>query len=843
MIDFSKKVTTTSESIIEDPIKLYEKLDRTSEAGPLRESQKTVLSCWYKSHLNKKDVVIKLHTGVGKSLIGLLVLYSRLKTEDGPCMYICPNKYLASQLTLEASKFGIPVCTICENNELPEEFLNSKRILITHVQKVFNGMTKFRTGGAYLHVGNIVLDDAHACLDSIRDAFVMKIKRNDDKELYNELQVLFEDELSSQGAGTYLDIKDGEETQSMMMIPYWAWIDRQEQVLSILGKNRASDSICFAWQLIKNELEHCIACINCDEIQIMPHTPNMELFGSFYNAKRRIFMTATTQDDSFLVRSLGVSEEAIKAPLTNDNLKWSGEKMIILPSVISSELSREEVLKSLCNIKYDKFGAIAITPNWKKQLDYNKDNCVYVDSNNINSEMYCLHCKKFNVPKLRVLVNRYDGIDLPDSSCRVLILDSLPFFTNMFDIYEETARRNSEIIKKKIAQKIEQGIGRAVRGEKDYCCILIIGSDLTKFIRSKQTRKFFSEQTQKQIEIGLEVMRWVQEDNAKSTMNDIIDLMNQCLKRDVGWKQYYDDEMSKIEVGKYDRDKELITLRAERKAADYFIRNDYDKASNEIQRLLDDGNIEKEDKGWYFQLLGYYTYFVDKVKSLQLQKKAFENNYEMLKPREGVKYSKMSDINMNRIASIIKQMQYWDSYEELMLEVNRICDNLKFGTNSNLFEESLDRAGCMLGFECQRPDKRYKKGPDNLWKLEYNQYIMFECKNEVKETRDKIYKKEVGEMNNHCGWFEEIYENAKVLRVMIIPTKNVSDDANFTHDVKIMTKKNLQHFNKCFKEFFKGFKNYNLHELTEEFVQHQIELNKLTTKDIVNYNEGWVKLY
>ena len=188
MIDFSKKVTTTSESIIEDPIKLYEKLDRTSEAGPLRESQKTVLSCWYKSHLNKKDVVIKLHTGVGKSLIGLLVLYSRLKTEDGPCMYICPNKYLASQLTLEASKFGIPVCTICENNELPEEFLNSKRILITHVQKVFNGMTKFRTGGAYLHVGNIVLDDAHACLDSIRDAFVMKIKRNDGKELYNELR-------------------------------------------------------------------------------------------------------------------------------------------------------------------------------------------------------------------------------------------------------------------------------------------------------------------------------------------------------------------------------------------------------------------------------------------------------------------------------------------------------------------------------------------------------------------------------------------------------------------------------------------------------------------------------
>lgn len=39
----------------------------------------------------------------------------------------------------------------------------------------------------------------------------------------------------------------------------------------------------------------------------------------------------------------------------------------------------------------------------------------------------------------------------------------------------------------RMAQKIEQGIGRGVRGEKDYCAILIIGSDIVKFMRSITT--------------------------------------------------------------------------------------------------------------------------------------------------------------------------------------------------------------------------------------------------------------------------------------------------------------------------------------------------------------------
>lgn len=128
-------------------------------------------------------------------------------------------------------------------------------------------------------------------------------------------------------------------------------------------------------------------------------------------------------------------------------------------------------------------------------------------------------------------------------------MDGLPYFDSLADRYEEQACPNSELINKRIAQKIEQGIGRGVRGEKDYCAILIIGSELVRFMRSIATNKFFSPQTQKQIEIGIEIADMAREDydETESPIKVVISLIKQMLARDEGWKEYYTSEMDTIE--------------------------------------------------------------------------------------------------------------------------------------------------------------------------------------------------------------------------------------------------------------------------------------------------------
>ena len=205
MVDFKKRLKKKGQPQKVDPIEIYDSLDRRSETGPLRPSQEKILKEWYSTRRDDKNNIIKLHTGDGKTLIGLLILHSKINSERSPCLYICPNKYLTEQVRLEAQKFGIPFCEISENNDLPDDFILGKKILITHVQKVFNGRTIFGLGNKSVEIGTVILDDSHACIDSIKNALTIKVRP--DHKLYKAAMTLFEDTIREQGEGSFLEIE------------------------------------------------------------------------------------------------------------------------------------------------------------------------------------------------------------------------------------------------------------------------------------------------------------------------------------------------------------------------------------------------------------------------------------------------------------------------------------------------------------------------------------------------------------------------------------------------------------------------------------------------------------
>lgn len=216
MVDFKKRLSKkpTEKSI--DPIELYERLDRASDKGPLRPIQKGVLEEWHKSRRSSRDIILKLNTGQGKTLVGLLMLQSKLNEGQGPALYLCPNNVLVQQTAKEATQFGINCVTT--DNELPDEFFDGKAVLIATVQKLFNGLSKFGIGAQYVSVHSILMDDAHACIQAIRDCCVIRLQATDNA--YKEIIGLFDDSLRDQGAGTYADIKRGEPA-ALLPVPYW----------------------------------------------------------------------------------------------------------------------------------------------------------------------------------------------------------------------------------------------------------------------------------------------------------------------------------------------------------------------------------------------------------------------------------------------------------------------------------------------------------------------------------------------------------------------------------------------------------------------------------------------
>ena len=828
MVDFGKHSIRKEPQKKIHPIEIYETLDRKNIAGPLRSAQISVLNDWFNNRRDEKDLIIKLHTGEGKTLIGLLILLSNLNAYGKPCLYLCPDNNLVNQTCTEAIKFGIPYCTIGTDREIPNDFSNGKKILITNINKLFNGKSKFGLQNNYAEINSIILDDSHACIDSIRSSFTITIKN--DHQLYTKLRSLFEIDIREQGEGSYLELKDGN-LGTLLPIPYWAWNDKKTEVLELLSEYKDEDSLSFVWPLVKNKIDNCQAFISGGVIEISPYFLPIHQFGSFNNAGHRILMSATTQDDSFFIKGLGFSAKTVQMPLINELQKWSGEKMILIPSLMHDDLNRISLTNTIAKWRTKSYGIVALVPSYRVAEDYRAHGSIVAKKEDIDQIISDLKKGIFNSPI--ILANRYDGIDLPDEACGILVLDGLPFFQSLTDQYEEECRLQSEVINIKYAQKIEQGLGRAVRGEKDYCVIILIGSKLIHFIKGSKTSKFFSPQTRMQIQIGLKIVDFVEEDIKKdeNPLNVVMDLIRQSVQRDEKWKGFYADEMGNIEIDQVNRSELYKSLEIERDAEYSCYMGNYDKASEKIQIIIDQYCQENTEKGWFLQSLARYSRYTSKVNSNANQIAAYQKNLQLLKPKEGINYKKLDYINENRIKRIKKFISDFNNYEDLMLSVDGMLSDLAFGIQAEKFELALQTVGLILGFLSQRPDKEFKKGPDNLWCGINRKYIFFECKSSVDDDRQEISKYEAGQMNSHCGWFDTEYGTEEsVLRILIIPTKTLSYHGNFTHPVCIMRKGKLKLLRDNIRGFIKELKNYNINEISDEKIQTFLTTHKLGTE-------------
>src|SRR6266481_255778 len=412
-------------------------------------------------------------------------------------------------------------------------------------------------------------------------------------------------------------------------------------------------------------------------------------------------MSSTSTKDYFLVRGLGLSPNSITNPLTYEREKWYGEKMVLVPSLIDESLTRERVISELAQPKSKrKHGVVALVPSFAKANDWKTQGAAVVDKSSIEAGIANL--RQGHVENTLVIVNKYDGIDLPDEACRILIIDSKPFSESLIDRCMDSCRASSDATLLKLARTIEQGLGRAVRGQRDYCVVILIGLALIRAIRTGRSKLQFSDQTREQIELGLEVAGL-----AKDEVQEGVDpysvlskLMGQSLKRDSGWKDFYSERMDAITV-RPASPKMLEIFAAEQKAEKRFQEGGHDDAAAIIQKLIDDfvpaGN--DEDRGWYLQEIARFKYPSSKSEANEYQGRAHKLNRLLLRPKTGMVFEKLL-ISQKRIANIKSWLSEFESNEAMILAVEDIAANLEFGVSANDFVRGVQQTGPSSGFLC-----------------------------------------------------------------------------------------------------------------------------------------------
>lgn len=136
MLDFgalSGGANGSGKPVIE-PTKIFSTLVRHPRFKFPSANQGEVLDKWFQVR-ERRDNTIKMNTGSGKMLVGLLVLQSSINEGAGPAIYVAPDNYLVDQVLQEARDLGIAVTSDANSGA----YASCEAILIVNVHKLFNG--------------------------------------------------------------------------------------------------------------------------------------------------------------------------------------------------------------------------------------------------------------------------------------------------------------------------------------------------------------------------------------------------------------------------------------------------------------------------------------------------------------------------------------------------------------------------------------------------------------------------------------------------------------------------------------------------------------------------------
>lgn len=781
MINFDKLIGASEKVNFSNLMTVFESLDRQTSHTELRPSQIDAINEFSKFQ-EEKDLILKISTGGGKTTIALLYLYSKMKVKNEPVVYLCPTTQLVDQVIEEAEKLGIKTCNYQRGEKSPDaDAMQANSVIVCTYDKLFNGKSTFNRSDVMLRPCAIVLDDAHSGLEIIRKSFCLILNGDPVNALFSVIGSQCEQFKPS----LWADILNGD-PNATLEVPFWIWKPAIKDITNSLLPYRQSDSFIFVWPHISDILYLSRCVISGKEVGIIPDLPPIHKCPAYTEAKHRLFMSATLADDSVLVREIDCTIKAAMNPIIPKSDKGLGERMVIAPSLVHKELDREKIMHICAELsKYVKVVVLCANEiNAKQWIPYGAS--LFMDDQ-FSSGVKGLREHNSGI-SFAVFVQRYDGIDLPDSSCRILVIDGMPFGESVVDIHDASLVSNPGGARKKIIYRIEQGMGRAVRSHVDFAVVLLVGNQLASFIAKGDVLTSMNEDTQNQLRLALDLSKLMAKQQDDSPINILWNTMQQCLNRDSGWKNFYKQRVKDVERKRLTPNEDHCRLaEAERKCFTLAFSNNFIDAAKLMEQEVDKFVTDEKTKGIYLQRLASYTYSFDPAKALEIQQGAFYKNTSVNCPPSVVKRPLIMG-NAEQGEILAKWLKSFENPNGVIAAIEELKLKLDYNKGYKIVEQALMELAPILGAEGSRPEEEFNDGPDCLW-LWTKLALVIEAKN---ENEKKLHKKDAGQLLLSLQWFQRSYPTRNNF-VPIIAAKTSSPDryTDYPDGTRVFTQKKV----------------------------------------------------
>jgi hypothetical protein len=783
--DFGQTAYTT------DPEALFRDLrGRSPDIKHLWAHQADLLRAYHQHFRTARDVAIELPTGAGKTLVGLLVAEFRRRSLSERIAYLCPTRQLARQVGMQASKYGIKANVLVgKQRDYParefSEFQSSKAIAITTYSGVFNSYPRI------CDAQTLILDDAHASEDYIASMWSVVIARRDDEDLYRSTIDLLQQWLPPAFFADLLD-EDGSDrgkADHVELVP-GRYMREYASALRDLLDNRLlkKTSSWYAWEIVKEHIAACGVFVSWDSILVRPFIPPALTHKAFMQANQRVYMSATLGAGGELERITGVkSIERLPIP-TGWEKRGSGRRLFLVPQVAMPDKEALQVVLSAA--KYFE-RTLVLTPTQHEASEFRSHltsiGLTVLGAADIEDSLSPFSAES----KCALVLSRYDGLDLPDDTCRLLIMGGLPSGTNLQEKFLWSRIAASSLLRDRVLTRFTQGVGRCTRSDNDFAVIFIWGRPLVDFVLKQENRRILNPELQAELQFGIENSRDKEPD-------DFTELWQVFMDQSDEWKKAEESILSLREQSPRCVDpvsERLYSVVSDEVSYLYSMWNgDYESALEHARKTADalGGDETKGYRGWWYYLTSDAAMALHEVNG---ESGLLDTAKDCLKRAsnccpviswfarlarsddQSIDIAEADEITAVAAENIRDKLTEWGAVgQRFECEVGQAIEDLQ-ATEHKQFHRGLKALGEMLGFRADLPGG--DGDPDCVWSIESHLYVVHEAKSDQTPS-DPIGINDIRQAQSHENWirsYRTCGDATQVLPVIETPRTTVSDKA------------------------------------------------------------------
>jgi hypothetical protein len=770
----------------DSPLDLYERLQVT-EPGltDLWLHQGNALRRYHQEHLDHRDVALELPTGAGKTLVGLLIAEWRRLAMRQPVAYACLNNQLAEQVASKAAGYGIDVVLLTGKKDAwpplnAAAFRAGDAIAITNYNHVFNywsGLDEAST---------LVFDDAHGGEDAVADTWSITVSREREPGLFSSLVGAVGGALSPPFSSLLAQVDIDPREQGIEMVPPTALPERVEQLRDALASGIVSKSHNdFALRAIGQHLERCLVYCSPREVLIRPFIPPTRDLSHVYNADQRLYMSATLGTGGELERAFGV--DRVRRIPAEVGQQRSGRRLLLMPGLRIDEAPADEMIRN----------AIASTPRTaiiapsSRALQSTAD--VLLDPGTTRRGPGEIAAFIQEQPSALLLANRYDGIDLPDEQCRLIILSGLPAFGHSQERFLFETVGAERVLRERIRTRIIQGAGRATRNRQDFAAVILRGEDLLRFVQRQEGRGEMRPELQVELELG--------ESYSRDTNVDLLEALGVFWEHGEGWQPIESYLRDQVAARQRIEDPVSTALGA---AAPHEVHAWWSCWQGDLQSAVDAAmaavaQLVGEPLRAYRAIWEYFAASWAATLSTQTGEPSLaqaaaslrtsaETTARMLRwfPRfqdgpQALPIGPQHDARAERLTDWIRRL---NTRRRRFQETITTMREQLASRDPTTFHQGIETLGLALGFSTWRDDGR-PACPDGAWRDNGKAWVLFEAKT-LQGSENPVPTSDIRQANSHDNWIEA--EEAwrprpeRLLTVIVSPRETLGDAVEVVAD-------------------------------------------------------------